>query len=41
MIGLATNGKGNLETLLIDFDAALSVKQETDGYKLRPVLRIK
>ena len=33
--------EANLETLLIDFDAALSVKQETDGYKLRPVLRIK
>ncbi len=33
--------QANLENLLIDFDAALSVKQETDGYKLRPVLRIK
>jgi hypothetical protein len=33
--------KANLETLVIDFDAALSVKQETDGYKLNPVLRIK
>ena len=33
--------KENLETLLIDFDAALSVKQEADGYKLKPVLRIK
>jgi len=33
--------QANLETLLIDFDAALSVKQEIDGYKLRPVLRIK
>ena len=33
--------QANLETLLIDFDAALSVKQETDGYKLSPVLRIK
>jgi len=31
----------NLETLLIDFDAALSVNLEADGYKLRPVLRIK
>lgn len=30
-----------LETLIIDFDAALSVKQEGSGYKLRPVLRIK
>lgn len=33
--------QANLETLLIDFDAALSIKQETDGYKLRPVLKIK
>ncbi|MEO6584510.1 MAG: DUF4382 domain-containing protein [Ferruginibacter sp.] len=30
-----------LETLLIDFDAALSIKQEGNGYKLRPVLRVK
>jgi hypothetical protein len=31
-----------LETLLIDFDAALSVKREGNGdYKLRPVLKIK
>lgn len=31
-----------LETLIIDFDAALSVKQEGPGdYKLRPVLKIK
>jgi hypothetical protein len=31
-----------LETLLIDFDAALSVKKEGNGdYKLRPVLKIK
>jgi hypothetical protein len=33
--------QANLETLLIDFDAALSVHQETSGYKLRPVLKIK
>ncbi|MDQ3682729.1 MAG: DUF4382 domain-containing protein [Bacteroidota bacterium] len=33
--------QANLETLLIDFDAALSVRHETDGYKLRPVLRLK
>jgi hypothetical protein len=33
--------QATLETLVIDFDAALSVKQETDGYKLSPVLRIK
>lgn len=31
-----------LETIVIDFDAALSVKQEGTGdYKLRPVLKIK
>lgn len=31
-----------LETIIIDFDAALSVKKEGTGdYKLRPVLRIK
>jgi len=33
--------QANLETVLIDFDAALSVKEETDGFKLRPVIRIK
>jgi Domain of unknown function (DUF4382) len=31
----------NLQTLLIDFDAALSIKKEIDGYKLRPVLKVK
>ena len=31
-----------LETIIIDFDAALSVKKEGTGdYKLRPVLRVK
>jgi hypothetical protein len=30
-----------LETLIIDFDAALSVRQENNGYKLRPVLKVK
>lgn len=40
-IKVSKNLKANLETLLIDFDAALSVKEEIDGYKLRPVLRIK
>lgn len=30
-----------LETLIIDFDAELSIKKEIDGYKLRPVLKIK
>lgn len=33
--------RNNLDSLLIDFDAALSVRQESNGYKLRPVLRIK
>lgn len=33
--------QANIETVLIDFDAALSVKEETDGFKLRPVIRIK
>jgi len=31
----------SVETLVVDFDADLSVKLETDGYKLRPVLKIK
>jgi hypothetical protein len=30
-----------LDSLLIDFDAFLSVKSEADGYKLRPVLKLK
>ena len=30
-----------LENLVIDFDAALSISQESTGYKLRPVLKIK
>ena len=33
--------QATLETLLIDFDAALSVKQEQNGYKLRPVIKVK
>ena len=33
--------QASIETLLIDFDAALSVKLEADGYKLRPVVRLK
>ena len=34
--------KADLETLLIDFDAALSVQKEgTEDYKLRPVLKVK
>jgi len=31
----------SLDSLLIDFDAALSVQKETDGYKLRPVIKLK
>lgn len=31
----------SFDSLLIDFDAALSVKLEADGYKLRPVVRVK
>jgi hypothetical protein len=30
-----------LNTFTLDFDAALSVKEESDGYKLRPVIRLK
>ncbi|MEO6720384.1 MAG: DUF4382 domain-containing protein [Ferruginibacter sp.] len=33
--------QATLETLVIDFDAELSIKLEADGYKLRPVLKIK
>lgn len=29
-----------LETLLIDFDAALSIRKEASGYKLRPVIKL-
>jgi hypothetical protein len=30
-----------LDSLVIDFDAALSVKRENDGWKLKPVLKLK
>ncbi len=40
-IKVAKELNDNIETLLIDFDAALSVSHERDGYKLRPVLRVK
>ncbi|MBK6635274.1 MAG: DUF4382 domain-containing protein [Chitinophagaceae bacterium] len=34
--------QATLETIIIDFDAALSVKKEGTGdYKLRPVLKIR
>ena len=39
-IKVSKNLKANLETLLIAFDAALSVKEEIVVYKLTPVLRI-
>lgn len=35
------NLQEGIDSLLIDFDAALSVQKEIDGYKLRPVVRIK
>ena len=30
-----------LDSLIIDFDAGLSIKEENDGFKLRPVLKVK
>lgn len=33
--------QATIETVVIDFDAALSIKQENDGYKLRPVVKVK
>lgn len=30
-----------LETIVLDFDAGASVTEEQDGYKLRPVIRVK
>jgi hypothetical protein len=35
------NLNATIETLLIDFDAALSIRLEANGYKLRPVLKVK
>jgi hypothetical protein len=35
------NLQAPIETLLIDFDAALSINNEADGYKLRPVIQLK
>jgi hypothetical protein len=32
--------RGSVDSVLIDFDAALSVRSVLDGYKLRPVLRV-
>jgi len=31
----------SLNTFMLDFDAALSVKEETGGYKLMPVIKLK
>jgi hypothetical protein len=33
--------RATTEELLIDFDALLSVRKEVDGYKLRPVIKLK
>jgi hypothetical protein len=30
-----------LNSFILDFDAALSIKEESDGYKLRPVIKLK
>jgi len=30
-----------LNSFVLDFDAALSIKEENDGYKLRPVIKLK
>ena len=40
-IDIAKKLSSSLENLLIDFDAALSVKKEDGAYKLRPVLKIR
>lgn len=29
------------DTVILDFDALLSVKEESDGFKLRPVIKVK
>jgi len=33
--------EATLESVLIDFDASLSVQEEADGFKLRPVIKLK
>ena len=35
------NLQATIETLIIDFDAALSIVLEGDGYKLKPVIKLK
>ena len=40
-INLNKNISSPIETVIIDFDALLSVKEESGSYKLRPVLKVK
>jgi len=40
-IKVGKNITAGLDSVIVDFDAALSIKSEPGGYKLRPVLRIK
>lgn len=40
-IKVGKNLKATTETLLIDFDAALSITNENGSYKLRPVIKVK
>ena len=35
------NVRGSIDSLLIDFDAALSVKEQNGSYKLMPVIKLK
>ncbi len=40
-IKIAKSLRTTMDSLVLDFDAALSVKKEQDGYKLRPVIKLK
>lgn len=40
-IKVGKNITAGLDSVIVDFDAALSIKEEGGSYKLRPVLRIK
>jgi hypothetical protein len=40
-IKVGKNIMAGIDSVIVDFDAALSIKLEAGGYKLRPVLRIK
>ncbi len=40
-IKINKNLNATLDSLLLDFDAALSIKKEGSGYKLRPVIKLK